>query len=111
MTESVRQQCVYTMPETVSLHLAMSALCGKQDPSSSNAYFGPSRRERDTADVMTLISWLNENNPFDPEVVELKSLSSGLIAKPEDNLDCDDVFSTGVKIKERMDGIPFIKSL
>ena len=36
MTESVRQQCVYTMPETVSLHLAMSALCGKQDPSSSH---------------------------------------------------------------------------
>ncbi|KAK6192248.1 hypothetical protein SNE40_003750 [Patella caerulea] len=108
MTESVRLQWVYTMPFFVSVHNAMTELTGKvRSDSDEHKEYTAARRKRDTDDLNKLIVWLDENNPYDDDVTVLKSLSSGLISKPGDGVNCDEADRIGKEIHEKLDNKVF----
>ena len=50
---------------------------------------------------------MDENNPFDPEVTELRSLSTGMVARAEDGVNCDDAESVGAQIQFGLDDVLF----
>lgn len=108
VTESVRQQWVYTMHHCTSLHEAMTSLtCKKHETSDQHVDMGKTRQTRDTDDLHKLIAWFDDNTPYDPEVKELKSLSTGLTSKTGDKINCDEAESVGQRIQCEMDDVAF----
>jgi hypothetical protein len=89
LTESVRNQWVFSLPTSIAIHDAMMArtdtkiVCSDQHEDLSK-----SRNDQDLQDINTLSTWFNDNNPFDPSMKELRSLSTGLCAT-YDQLNCD----------------------
>ena len=103
MTDSIRLQWVYAMPHLVAVHNAMTGLTGKERSGFEHQELGSARRRRDTADLLKLVQWFEDNDPFDIEVSALRSLSSGLTAENGDGINCDDVASVGHAIQQSLD--------
>ena len=65
---------------------------------------GVTRRKRDNDDVRKIHAWFNKYNPFDSNN-SLRSLSSGLMATENDNINCDDAKSVGKNIHAGLDNV------
>ncbi|KAK6175983.1 hypothetical protein SNE40_014355 [Patella caerulea] len=108
LTESVRHMWIYTMHHFAQFHDAMTSLTGKRHKSSEqHTEFGESRRARDTCDLTKLIAWFDKKDPFDLELTELMSLSTGLTATQQDNINCDEAESVGYQIQIRLDNCTY----
>ena len=68
---------------------------------------GTTRKKHDGQDLSRILGWMDENNPFDTEVTELRSLSTGLVARAEDGVNCDDAESVGAQILFGLDDVLF----
>ena len=60
-----------------------------------NMLMSQSRRKKDNETLQQLQAWFAINNPFDVSCPELLSLSTGLVAMEDDNINCDDEESIG----------------
>ena len=81
LSESVRHIWVFMMHHCANLYNAMSRLTGKKLKTSlQHVHLSTARREKDSKDLVKFIQWFDVNNPFDLEVHELMSLSTGLTA-------------------------------
>jgi hypothetical protein len=58
--------------------------------SAKHIELGKSRIKRDNSDIRKLIAWFDDHEPFDPDEARLKSLFSGITARSEDSVNCDD---------------------
>ncbi|MES9882369.1 MAG: hypothetical protein ABW185_15970 [Sedimenticola sp.] len=104
MTESVRQQWVYSLHACAAVHDAMSSLTGKQHTTSEqHVDFGKARREHDWKDMVKIMEWFQVHDPFDCEVTQLRSLASGLTASEGDGINCDDTENVGGQLQRSMD--------
>ena len=108
MTESVHHQWVYTRHQRATIHDAMTTLTNRyRNTSEQHKELGTTRKKHDGQDLSRILGWMDENNPFDPEVTELRSLSTGLVARAEDGVNCDDAESVGAQIPFGLDGVLF----
>lgn len=106
ITESVRQQWIYSMHNCASVHLAMTTLTGIQNiTSEQHVELGKSRCERDDKDCERILHWFDDHDPFDSEINILRSLSTGLNA--DDSTNCDRVDEIGQDIQRKMDNCSF----
>ena len=107
VTESVRQQWVLTMHQFASIHDAMTSLTGRHhETSEQHAELGKSRRNRDERDYIEIFKWLQAHDPFSEDsTYELRSLSTGLTASKDDNINCDRVEEVGQRIQSSLDGV------
>ena len=89
MTESVRQEWVYSMHACASIHDAMTSLTGKKHTTShQHVEFGTARREHDMRDMSKILDWFHVHDPFDRKLPQLRSLASGLAASDGDGINC-----------------------
>ena len=65
------------------------------------------RRERDMKSMDKILSWFDVHDPFLPMVQELRSLSTGLTASENDNINCDDAENVGYQLQKKLDGVCF----
>ena len=61
-----------------------------------------SRRLRDYSDLKKLTEWFEEHDTFDTNLTDLRSLSSGLTASEEDDVNCDDAENVGQAIQIKL---------
>ena len=61
-----------------------------------------SRSTQDTKDMIKLVEWFDQHDPFNVEVSSLTSLSSGLPATDEDMANCDQADEVGKKIQNHL---------
>lgn len=107
MTESVRQQWIYSMHACATVHNSMSSLTGMQHTTSfQHEDFATSRREHDWRDMKKIMDWFLIHDPFDSGVVKLRSLASGLTASENDGINCDETEKVGTEIQRSMDNQP-----
>jgi len=99
--ESVRMVWVLTMHQCASIHLAMSTLTGLESANQQHADVGISRATRDCRDLKKVLDWLEINNPFFSGNDCLRSLSSGLVAGDDDNINCDSAEEVGEAIQKK----------
>jgi len=86
----------------------MTPLTGLQQTSSNqHVEMGKSRAQRDTADIMKILQWLEAHNPFTRCDPALTSLSTGLTAEEDDGINCDLTEEIGEAIQQQMDGCTF----
>lgn len=91
VSESVRLLWVKTMHRCASIHNAMSNLTKVlHKTSEQHTELGQSRIKRDNDDLMKIINWFKWHNPFTLDDTSLRSLSMGLTASEENDLNCDD---------------------
>ena len=96
------------MHQRASIHDAMMTLTGKRHMTSEqHVDLSKSRQSRDQADIGKLLEWLDLNDPFTTDSTELRSITSGLTAMPEDNLNCYDAESVGARLQKSLDGCIF----
>ncbi len=85
---------------------AMTTATGLQHiTSEQHIEIGASRSRRDCGDMMKIQEWFNQYNPFNPNQPKLLSLSSGLTAADDDNVNCDQTEQVGSKIHKQLDNI------
>ena len=103
VTESVRLLWVQSMHHCADVHIGMCNLTGLQHRSSEqHVEIGVTRRKRDNDDLRKIYAWFNKHNPFTSNN-SLRSLSSGLTATENDNMNCDDAESVGKNIHGGLD--------
>ena len=108
MTESVRHQWIYTMHHRASIHDAMTLLTNhRRTTSEQHIDLGQSRRQGDISDIENIIAWFNDHNPFTLKTEDLQSLSTGLTANEEDNINCYDAEAVGARIQAGLNGVSF----
>ena len=61
------------------------------------------RQKKDTGALKILVNWFNDNNNFNPNYPALRSLSSGITASLENNINCHDAEIVGESIQNKMD--------
>ena len=80
--------------------------------------FGEARHLHDLRDMNTCIDWFDSHDPFDGNVLQVRSVSSGLAASEGDGIKCDEtekvvseiqvsfesVYVRNATIKEMSDG-------
>ena len=104
-TESVRLTWVYTMHVCAAVHNAMTQFTGlDHQTSEQHAELGDSRIRRDMTDQQKVLTWFESRNPFERQNNLLCSLSSGLTAENDDEVNCDEVECVGYSIQQQMDG-------
>ena len=94
------------MHRCASVHNAMSNLT-KVLHKTSEQYteLGQSRIEKDNDDLMKISNWFKSHNPFTLEDSSLRSLSTGLTASEENDINCHDVDGVGSSIQETLDNV------
>ena len=87
----------------------MGILTGRQRVTSSpqHAELGKLRHHHDLNDLHKIIKWLDSHNPFESDVVSLPSLSSGISANEDDDINCDNIEEVGYRIQASMDNQGF----
>ena len=107
MTENVRHLWVLSMSYTASIHEAMIELSKTQVQSSEqHVELGTSRRRRDYRDCELLLAWLTTKNPFVVPVVNLFSLSNGLVStEGKDEVNCEKTEEVGLTIQRSLDDV------
>ena len=90
MTESVRQQWMYSMQACAAIHDAMTSITRKHHNYhlfSIHVEFGEARHLDDLRDLNKCFDWFGSHDPFDGNVPQLRSLSSRLAASESDGTD------------------------
>ena len=106
MTESVRQQWVYSMHACGAIHDAMTSLTGKHHTTShSIVEFGEARRQHDLRDMNKFLDGFRSHDPFHGNVAQLRSLTSGLASSEGDGINCDETENVGSKIQRSLDSV------
>ena len=91
------------MHHCADVHIGICNLTGLQHRSSEqHVEIGVTRRKRDNDDLRKIYAWFNKHNPFTSNN-SLRSLSSGLTAIENDNMNCDDAESVGKNIHGGLD--------
>ena len=105
MTESVRHQWFHSMHRCCSVHYVVTALTGLGSKSSEqHEEIGSSRCERDRDDMTKIIEWFTQHEPFDMNVSDPRSLSTGITETSDDGInfihkELYDIIFTNAKIK------------
>ena len=108
MTESVRHQWVHSLHRCSAIHTAMTIVTNLGTKSSEqHEEMGNSRLKRDHADMKKVVNWFTQHDPFDDNVSVLRSLSTGIIAKIEDGINCHKAENVGKEIQESIDDIKY----
>jgi hypothetical protein len=108
MHDSARAMWVNTLSECTTIHMAMSAFTGLDGQSSDHAELGKARMNRDGSDLLKISEYLLVNNPFRfCEADKLVSLSSGVVAGLNDNVNCDEADEVGRKVQESWDNMTY----
>ena len=68
--------------------------------------FGEARHLNDLRDLIKLVDWFGSRDPFDGNVSELRSLSSGLAASEGDGIKCDETEKVVSEIQGSVDSVP-----
>ena len=101
VTESVRLQWICSMHKCAAIHDAMTTATKlKHRTSEQHIKLGASRSKRDYGDQRKIQNWFNVFEPFNQNQPKLCSLSSGLTASSDDDVNCDqteqiNTFTTG----------------
>ena len=106
VTESVRMVWLSSTHRVASVRNAMGTLTGQHHGTNEQHIdLANSRVLRDNKDLLALIDWFDAHEPFNANVSALRSLSSGLTATEDDNVNCDDVEEVGRKIQKKLDNV------
>ena len=101
ITESVRVMWINTMHHCTSVHNAASTYTNTLlRTSEQHVNLSSSRIKRDNEDLEKLLLWFDAHEPFDRNEPSLKSLSSGIMASTDDDINCDDAQTVGEKSQE-----------
>ena len=104
MAESVRLMWVKTMHKCADVHRAMCQLSDvEMQTRTEHVEVGKSRSERDSTDVMKIMTWFDSHDPFQQSDCELRSLSSGITSVTGDGINCDLADRVGQAINAKMD--------
>ena len=111
MTDSVITTWIHSMHACASIHNVLTELTHNQHKTSEqHVDLGASRLQRDKADLAKLKDWLARISPFNEEEPFLKSISTGLTATKEDQINCDDAEQVGKAIQRQLDEVPFSRA-
>lgn len=111
MTDSVITTWIHSMHACASIHNAMTDLTNNHHKTSQqHVDLGASRLKRDMTDLGKLKDWLTKSSPFNEEEPFLKSISTGLTATKEDQINCDDAEQVGKAIQRQLDEMLFSKA-
>ena len=106
MTDSVRHQWVHSMHRCASVHNAMNVLTGLGTKTNEqHIELSSSRCKRDYDDMAKLSVWFCQHEPFDENVPGLRSLSTGIMATDEDQVNCDLAEKIDLNIHQKLDNI------
>ena len=104
MIQSVRDLWVSTLHSCGEVEQSMREITATARLSiEQHVELGSSHCNRDFDDRTKVYSWFQQFNPFNIKDVSLRSLSSGLAAKPGHQVNCDDAESVGRKIQKQID--------
>ena len=67
--------------------------------------FGEASNLHDLRDMNTFIDWFGSHDPFDGNVPQLRSLSSGLAASEDDGIKCDETENVVSEIQGRFESV------
>ena len=67
--------------------------------------FGEARHLHDLRDMNKFIDWFGSHDPFDGDVPQLRSLSSGLAASESDGIKCDETEKVVSEIQGSFDSV------
>ena len=97
LTDSVRLVWIKSMHQCASLTAAPTALTETEHNGNNIVHveLGKSRINRDNEDLNKLIEFLDQHNPFNQSDDRLCSISSGVIASDEDEINCDQAEKVG----------------
>ena len=109
MTESVRALWVKSMHKCASVHAAVSKLTGTDVACGGDTQvdLGKSRVTRDFNDMDKLLTFFFQHNPFDLSDCRLRSISSGVVARENDDINCYIAEDVGRKIMVEIDNLCF----
>ena len=90
ITEAVRLLWVYSMQNCAEVYDAITDVTGLvHRTSDQHVELGSTRSN--VGDLNTILKWLAQQNPFDIQRSEMRSLSSWLTASDGDSVNCDEV--------------------
>ena len=105
VTESVGMLWINSTHSLSGIHEAMTDLTRlKHKTSVQHAEMSDSRIRKDNQTLQQLKAWFDTNNSFDVNCPELRSLSNGLVAMKEDNINCDEAEIVGEAIQTKLNG-------
>ena len=103
----MRTLWINTTHRVSGIHEAMTDLTGsKHSTSVQHVEMSVSRIKKGNQTLQLLQEWFATNNPFDLSCTELRSLSTGLVAMEDDNINCDKAELVGKAIQTKLDGAP-----
>jgi len=109
VTDSVRLQWICSMHKCAGIHDAITTATNlKHRTSEQHIELGASRSKRDYEDLRKIQNWFNVFEPFNQHQPQLCSLSSGLTASDEDNVNCDQTEQIGAKIHLQLDNVSIV---
>ena len=90
MHESVRETWLSTLTDCASVRSALSEVTGAERSTPEHVEVGVSRMKRDTNDMLKVRKYLQSYNPFRfSDNDRLVNLSSGVVAGPDDKVNCE----------------------
>ena len=111
VTEFVSTPWINSMHRCVAIHNSMSTLTNViHRTSEQHVDLTASRRQLDMSDIGKLDAWFQTHDPFDPDILTLRSLATGLTAAVCDNINCDAAEVVGQMIQKKLDGVCFEKA-
>ena len=111
ITDTVRLTWIHSMHECADVYNSMTEVTNLQHKTSEqHRELGKNRIKRDNADFKKIELFFEVHNPFDPEEPDLRNLFTGLTAKTDDQINCDQTEEIGKIINEKLDGISFSNS-
>ncbi|KAB0797138.1 hypothetical protein PPYR_08132 [Photinus pyralis] len=103
ITDSTLSRWISGMPQCLQVSEALENFSGVITlTSEQHVELRSSRIERDQQDLRKLFDWLEIRNPFNPDIKELMSISSGVVANSDVN--CDKAAEIGEKVISRIIG-------
>jgi len=107
LSEPVRNVWVHSMHEMASMHLAVKSFTQMTSSSDIHTDCGTSRVHHDYKDMLKVVEWLRQHNPFVSSDSKLHALHSGITAGDVDCVNCDSADTVGMDIQQQLDGIAF----
>ena len=105
ITESVRTTWINSMHRCAKVHECMTQVTNLPHTTSSDQHveLGTSRSKRDNEDLIKILNWLDDHDPFDTSTQALRCVSSGVCASEFDNINCDQAEQIGSSIQAKLD--------
>lgn len=103
ITDSTLSRWITGMPQCLKVTEALESFSGVITVASEqHVELRSSRIDRDQKDLVKLLDWLEIRNPFNPDINELMSINSGVVANSDVN--CDKAAEIGEKVINRIIG-------